>query len=54
MQTGKEMESDYEPASRFIILLELTHSALDQLLLELVKFLAAVQRVGLDTKLLAD
>jgi hypothetical protein len=53
MQAGEEMESYNEPASRFIVIFELAHSALDQLLLKFVKFLAAVKRVGLKAKLFA-
>ena len=47
------MEGYNEPASRFIVLFELTHSALDQLLLKFMKLFAAVYRINLNAKLLA-
>lgn len=54
LQTGEEMEGHNEPASRLIILLKLAHSALNQLLLKFVEFFAAIERIGLETKLFAD
>ncbi len=52
VKTGQEMKGNNEPTPRFTRFLELTHRALNQLLLKLMQFLGAVKRISLEAQLL--